>query len=342
MISNIVDQFPRITSGFVVFLAVLMAMGLWTSCESQRTIVNALDEKEANEIFVFLSSKGIDVQKVASSGGGGPGGGGGLMFDIQVPAAQATEAMALLNQNGLPRRRGQTLLNLFQSGGLVPSELEEKIRYEAGLAETIATTIRKIDGILDADVQLSFPEEDALNPNAVKGEVRASVYVKHQGVLDDPNTHLITKIKRLVASSINELEFDNVTVISDKARFSDVTAASLRGDNIKERSFVKVWTIVLAKESVSRFRVVFFSMLSLLLLSLLSLAWILWKIYPALMATPSGMMSLMSIQPLAIAGAGGEKGERKKKADKDKETSDEEESAEEEPEEDEGDQPEVS
>jgi len=203
-----------------VFLFFVLILTL-ASCERRQTIVNALEEKEANEILVFLSSRDIYATKVQSVGTGGAGGQKIILWDVTVPRNQVTEAMALLNQSGLPRRRGQNLLKIFGEAGLVPSELSEKIRYQAGLAAQIGSTIRKIDGILDAEVQISFPEEDPLNPGKKKGDITASVYVKHSGVLDDPNTHLMTKIKRLVTASVTGLRYDNVTVISDRARYRD-------------------------------------------------------------------------------------------------------------------------
>lgn len=269
-----------------------------TSCESRKTIVNSLDEKEANEISVFLSARGIDVAKVrVAEAGGGGGAAKAALFDITVRDDQATEAMALLNQQGLPRRRGQNLLGLFSNVGLVPSEMQEKIRYQAGLAEQIASTIRKIDGVLDAEVQISFPEEDPLNPKADKKQkITASVYVKHSGVLDDPNSHLITKIKRLVAASITGLDFDNVTVIADRARFQDLPAEGL-GLSQEEKQFVTVWSIVLAKESLFRFRTMFFTFTILILLLLLALLWISWKVYPLLKAH-GGLKELFTLHSI--------------------------------------------
>lgn len=263
------------------YAALLCMILMLASCESRRTIVNGLDEKEANEISVFLSTRGIDVQKARLAETGAGGGGKAAVFDITVPEEKATEAMSLLNQVGLPRRRGQNLLGLFGNVGLVPSEMQEKIRYQAGLAEQIASTIRKIDGVLDAEVQISFPEEDPLNPKAEKKQkITASVYVKHSGVLDDPNSHLITKIKRLVAASITGLDFDNVTVISDRARFSELPESL--GSNQDEIQFVNVWSIIVAKDSLFRFRVIFFTFTILILLLLLSLLWTLFKVYPLL------------------------------------------------------------
>ena len=279
----------------------LVLASILSSCESRKVIVNSLDEKEANEILVFLSSKGIDAFKVQAPTETGAGAGKGVQWNISVEASQANEAMALLNQVGLPRKRGQNLLSIFANVGLVPSGMQEKIRYQAGLAEQIASTIRKIDGVLDADVQISFPDEDPLNPAAKKQKITASVYVKHSGVLDDPNAHLITRIKRLVAGSVNGLEYDNVTVIGDRARFSESPLGGLQGSlGEDERPYVNVWSIVLAKDSLSRFRIIFFSFTIALLTLLLSLIWLLWKILP-LLKQAGGFKKLFSLQPLELS-----------------------------------------
>lgn len=283
-------------SFFTFFLFSILT--LLCSCESRRVIVNALDEKEANEILVFLSTRGIDATKVKLADAGAGGGAKVAMFDISVRDDQATEAMSLLNQNGLPRRRGQNLLGLFANVGLVPSEMQDKIRYQAGLAEQIASTIRKIDGVLDAEVQLSFPEEDPLNPNAEKKQkITSSVYIKHSGVLDDPNSHLITKIKRLVAASITGLDFDNVTVISDRARFNELPAGYTSTNLEDEKPYVLIWSIILAEESVFRFRLIFFSFTLLILFFILSFVWVGWKIYP-LLKEHGGIKELFHLHPL--------------------------------------------
>ena len=264
---------------FTCFLLLFITL-CFTACESQKTIVNGLDEREANEILVFLASKNINAQKLPSKVGQGAGGAvKEQLWDIAVDFPQADQAMAILNAAGLPRRKAQSLLNIFAAGGLVPSEMQEKIRYQSGLAAQIESTIRKIDGVLDADVQLSFPEEDPLNPAAIKGKVTASVYVKHNGVLDDPNAHLVTKIKRLVASSVPGLDFDDVTVIGDKARYSDVSLPS-KGQEAEKLEYVKVWSLVIAKNSLTNFQILFFSLCIVILLLGLVVSWCVWKLYP--------------------------------------------------------------
>lgn len=290
----------RFPSPYLRYLFFICAcLFLMTSCESRKIIVNGLDEREANEILVFLSTKGIDASKVQNAGGGTGGGSKIVLWDISVESNQALDAMAYLNQAGLPRRRSQNLLNIFTGAGLVPSEMEQKIRYQAGLAEQIASTIRKIDGILDTEVQISFPEEDPLNPAEKKQKITASVYVKHNGVLDDPNSHLTTKLKRLVAASVPGLDYDNVTIIGERARFSDFPLGISPGSSEDEKHYVSIWNIIIAKESVTRFRIFFFSFTILILVLTLCLIWLCWKIYPFL-KTHGGIKGLFKLHPIPI------------------------------------------
>lgn len=271
---------------------------LLTSCESKKTIVNGLEEKEANEILVFLSDKGISAEKVQEAAGGA-GAAKIVLYHVDVPSDRATEAMALLNQAGLPRRKIQNLLNIFSGSGLVPSDLEQKIRYEAGLAEQVASTIRKIDGVLDADVQLSFPREDPLNPGQYKGKITASVFVKHNGILDDPNSHLITKIKRLVAASVTGLNYDDVTVIPVRANVQESTTSAFGGEAESEKHYVNVWSLIIADESLLKFRIIFFSFVTLIFCLLLILVWILWKIWPVLNRY-GGVKELLHLHPIKL------------------------------------------
>ncbi len=143
----------------LVLLSLLFSLLFLTSCETKMVIINQVDEREANEIVVFLASKGIASEKTATVSSAPGASSAAPKYSISVNSEQATDAMAILNQNGLPRIKGTSLLEIFGGTGLMTSDKEETIRYQAGLAEQLATMIRKIDGVIDADVQLSFPAE---------------------------------------------------------------------------------------------------------------------------------------------------------------------------------------
>lgn len=282
-----------------------LALLTLTSCETSRVIVNDVDEREANEIVVFLASRGIKVEKVATKGAGGVGGDNGpATWSLAVQEGDMTEAMAILNQNGLPRKKGTNLLELFAKQGLMSTDKEETIRYQAGLEQQIANTIRKIDGVIDADVQLSFPPESTgIAPSGVQPQqkVTAAVYVKHQGVVDDPNSHLVSKIKRLVSGSVNGLDINDVTVISDRSRFTDVTLGeTIEASTTQAKDYVGIWSIVISKQSAGRFQLLFFMLIAANIVFVSIIGWILWKFYPVLRGN-GGFKQLLNPLPIKIA-----------------------------------------
>ena len=288
-------SFMKFRAFFLCLLAFVVC-----GCEDMKSIVSSVDERDANVIVVFLDSKGIPAIKEASSSGPGVGGEGPAApkFDILVPADQAIDAMAILNRNGLPRRQGTNLLELFAKQGLMSTDKEETIRYQAGLAQQIANMILMIDGVIDANVQISFPSQEPGAESSTPQKITAAVFVKHQGIIDDPNSHLENKIKRLVSGSINGLDINDVTVVSDKSRFTDISmgAMGMPSENASQE-YVKVWSMMMNKDSVGTFRVIFFFLLVLTIALGAVAGWVLWKIYPVL-KSKGGWKELINPDPL--------------------------------------------
>jgi len=270
---------------FLKTLTLIALIFIATGCDTNKNVVSNIDEKEANVILVLLESKGIPASKTIYSSGGAMGGDSAAKFSIMVPEKYSIEAIAYLNQNGFPREKGITLLELFAKQGLMTSDKEETIRYQAGLAQQLTNTIMMIDGVIDATVQISFPPQDTglLEQEAEPKRITAAIYVKHQGVIDDPNIHLENKIKRLISGSVSGLDINDVTVVSDRSRFSDISLEqmpeSLGG---KPGEYVSIWSIVMSKTSASRFRFLFFLITSIAVILALILGWLIWKFYPTL------------------------------------------------------------
>jgi type III secretion protein J len=263
------------------YLALFSVTIFLTGCDSQEQIVSQIPERDANIIIVFLSSKGIPATKSAAAAGGVGAENTGPLFNINVEKSQMIEAMAILNQNGLPRKQGTTLLDLFAKQGLMSSDKEETIRYQSGLEQQITNTILLIDGVIDATVQLSFPPDTSTSIGpAVVQKTTAAVYVKHQGIIDDPNAHLENKIKRLLSGSVINLDINDVTVVSDRSRFTDISINAPGEMKGGSREFISIWSVVMNKQSAGRFQGIFFSILALAILLAAILGWLIWKIYP--------------------------------------------------------------
>lgn len=260
--------------------------GLWllafllTACGENQSIVNNVEEKDANEIIVFLAAKGIQAQKIRSTATQ-VGGGASNLWSINVSADEAVDAMAFLNQQGLPKTKGTSLLELFAKQGLMSTDKEENVRYQAGLEQELKNIITKIDGILDADVQISFPSAE-LTPGAPPPKAKAAVYIKHQGVLDDPNNHLEVKIKKLLAGAIENLNYEDVSIISDKSKITDIafTQPDEIAKNATGKEYVSIWSIIMTKNSAVKFRALFFTFIGLILIFGGLIGWLVWKYFP--------------------------------------------------------------
>ena len=267
---------------------------LLTSCEKRQSVITGVDEREANLIVVFLDSKGIEAKKKEMPTGGAGGDSGPPKFIIEVEPKNVINAMAFLNQSGLPRKQGTTLLELFAKSGLMSSDREETIRYQAGLEQQIVNTIMMIDGVIDSAVQISFPPSDATAVTQAK--ITAAVYVKHQGVIDDPNSHLETKIKRIVSGSVNGLDINDVTVVSDRSRYTDISPTDLKKVDPQTREYINIWSMVMSRNSITKFRTLFFSLTILVMLFALMTGWLLWKIYPII--RKMGFSAIFKAQPI--------------------------------------------
>lgn len=283
------------------FLAVFMLLA-FTSCENNSSIISNIEEREANIIVVMLESRGISATKTmqATTGAGNEG---APKYTITVPQSQTVDAIAFLNQNGFPRQTGTTLLKLFEKQGLMTTEKEETIRYQAGLSQQISNTIQMIDGVIEASVQLSFPKEATIPGQQVeKQRITAAVYVKHQGILEDPNAHLEDKIKRLVSGSVTGLDMNDVTVVSDRSRYTDYTISEVNeAMGAGQNEFVSIWNIVLSKNSAGAFRFLFFLLTFFLIVFAVGFAWLIWKVYPVVRKGKGGFKKLISPSPLEFA-----------------------------------------
>ena len=247
---------------------------------------------------VLLAENNIPAHKVEQTASLGGGGGPKIvLWDVTVSSENVEQAMHILNANGLPRRSSQNLLTLFSASGLVPSEMAEKIRYRVGLADTIANLLCRVDGIVDADVELSYPKQDVLEPTAKLAPITASVFVKHTGVLDDPNSHLTSKIKLLVSAAVSGLSYNNVTVIADRAKFAIPSSVAMQVSTEEYNEFLG---FTIEQSSLVRFQIFFYLTCLLLVILLLCFAWLMWKIYPILQRR-GGITQLFHITPLPLA-----------------------------------------
>lgn len=215
-------KITRLTLPFCAILAL-------AACKTE--LYSDLTEREANQMVAALLDAGIPASKTTTGTG----------ISVTVDEARFPEAMALLDQRGLPLRTYETMGEVFRKEGLVSSPTEERARMIYALSQELSRTIAEIDGVLSARIHVVLPESDMLGRDVKPSS--ASVFVRYA---PDRNVESYSaQIKLLVANSIEGLLYDNITVVM-------VPAAADTRDAANPVAFGNVLGVWVHPGSVSR------------------------------------------------------------------------------------------
>lgn len=184
-------SFNRI--GTVMLAALLLLAGC------KETLYSNLPENEANEMVALLDAGGISAGRERTKDG---------TYNLLVDGALVASSVTLLQSAGYPKQRFQSLGDVFSSDELTGSPFSERARYMHAMNEELSRTITEIDGVRSARVQVMIPAQDKYD--AVTRVAKASVAIVYDGRRDlAPH---VPVIKTLVAHSVPDLTYDNVSV----------------------------------------------------------------------------------------------------------------------------------
>jgi len=238
-----------------VRLMIIVALaGVLQACDMD--LYSNLSEREANAMLAVLLRDGIPASRKVQDNG---------QFKLVVDERRFAQAMALLDEAGLP---GQTFSNMgevFKGNGLVSSPVQERAQMVYALSEELSHSVSQIDGILSARVHVVLPDNDLLK--RVISPSSASVLVRY-----DANTDinpLIPQIKTLVANSISGLGYDGVSVTAIKATVPSHNATG----QPRLTSFMGLW---LLEDNLPQARLIFGGSLLLALGLAGVLGWQVW------------------------------------------------------------------
>jgi len=177
--------------------AVICAFAV-ASCKSD--LYTSLDQRQANQIVATLRQHGIPAERSIGKGD---------RISVSVDEGRFADAVAVLNDNGLPKQEFATLGEVFKRDGLVSSLVQERAQMIFALSQELSRTISDIDGVLSARVHLVLPENDPLRQQLVPSS--ASVFIRHHAnvAMND----LVPQVKMLVANGVAGLSYDKVSVI---------------------------------------------------------------------------------------------------------------------------------
>jgi len=191
---------PRSVAWARALACALFALGaLGAACASP--VAAGLDDPEANRVVVALEARAVGARKE-------PDGAGDGRFRVVVSDSEASEALRILADEGLPRPRNASLADVGR-GALVPTLSAERAALAAGLAGELEKSLLQVDGVLAARVHLNLPSDGPLREK--KEKASASVLLTHRGATS-PLAE--AQVKRLVAAGAPELAPDDVVVVT--------------------------------------------------------------------------------------------------------------------------------
>jgi flagellar M-ring protein FliF len=146
---------------------------------------------------------------------------------IMVPSSKVYQLRLDMSSKGLPTD-GQPGYSLLDKSGITTSDFRQRVDYQRALEGEMAKTIGSITDIDAATVHLVIPKQDLYTDDDVKPE--ASVLVRTRAG-KDLNAGQVQSIVHLVASSVEGLSADQVTVADDKGRMLAAPGQQITGAN---------------------------------------------------------------------------------------------------------------
>lgn len=229
-------------------------------------LFNNLDQRQANDIVATLFRQGIPAERVMGKAG---------RFTVNVDSSSFAQAVAILNESGLPKQEYASMCEVFKKDGIVQSPVAERAQMMCALGQELSRTVSEIDGVLSARVHLVLPENDPLRQQLVPSS--ASVFIRYQkgAQIND----LIPQVKQLVANGVAGLSYDKVSVTPLPV---EVRHTATAGEMSPDMSNVMgVWV---HGKSAARASVLIYGLLLALIAAVGALAYVVWNprnpIYP--------------------------------------------------------------
>lgn len=199
------DKLKYLILGFAgLFLTAILLTTLFSFLrkEDYSVLYSNLKPDDAGNVLTVLSQEGIDY-KVEGNGS-----------IIMVPKEKVYETRLKLAAKGLPS--GKVVgFEIFEEPKLGTTQFQESVNYIRAVEGELVRTIKHIDAVADAKVNISLPKDSIFVKE--DEEAKASVIVKLYPD-KDLTKEQVKAIVFLVSRAVNNLKPENVTVVDNRGR----------------------------------------------------------------------------------------------------------------------------
>lgn len=201
--------------GLMMGLAISVALGvtvaIWSQSPNYSMLYGNLTAKDMSLVTQSLDDAGIKYKLERGAGA------------IMVPSDRVHEARMNLATRGLPKGGDVGFELLEKDQGFGSNSFLQKARYHRALEGELAQSISKLNVVESARVHLAIPKRSAFARKTSEPAVSVVLNLYPGRVLDEMQ---VAGIVNMVASSVPELDANNVTVIDQKGRLLSNNSAS--------------------------------------------------------------------------------------------------------------------
>jgi len=183
---------------FVLTVGGIVGMVWWGRSLDFQVLYSNLDREDAGAVCERLAEMKVPYRLEA----------GGTA--VLVPSGKVYELRMKLAQAGLPQGGGVGF-EIFDENKLGMTEFLQKVNFRRALQGELARTIRQLSEVASARVHLSIPEKTIFTEQQEPAKASVVVALRSGRSLSRPQ---VEGIVRLVASSVEGLRPDNVTVLN--------------------------------------------------------------------------------------------------------------------------------
>ncbi len=184
--------------GLALSVALSVAVVLWSQEPNYRPLSDELNLQDVNEISDVLQKSDIPFKLDERSG------------TLLVPNNKLYKARMALAVDGLPKNASKGFLQLEKSHKFGTSQFMEAARYLHALEGELENTINSFDNVKQSRVHIALPRQSSFVRDFRKPSASVLIDVYKSNVLKEGQ---VSAIVHLVASSVPELDKDNVTVV---------------------------------------------------------------------------------------------------------------------------------
>lgn len=188
----------------VALIAIIIILTVILNHKTMTMLYSGLTTTEAAEISAVISDMGIKDVKLTDKG------------DVIVPSDQVDNLRMQLSVQGYPKNSKD--YSIWNDGiNLWSTESDKRVVATQQREANIASTLRRLDSIRDAEVTLDIPQTRDYVITETKEVPRCSVTIQLQEGEELTNAE-VRAIFDLVSRSVDGLTYDNIAITDTKAR----------------------------------------------------------------------------------------------------------------------------